>query len=258
MLDSLYVSATGMQAQQLNVDTVANNLANVNTTSYKRSRVAFEDLLYRELGRRNALLGEASAARFGAGVAVADTAKLFSDGALQQTGQPLDVAIQGAGFFEVLLPDGSRAFTRSGTLQVTPERLLADADGHVISPSLEIPQDATDIQIDQTGHVTATVPGQSNPAEVGQIELARFVNPAGLTPIGNNLYTATDKSGDPLTGKPGEEGFGTVSQGFLEASNVKLIDELVGLVLAQRGFEANARAAQASDELLSLINNLRR
>jgi flagellar basal-body rod protein FlgG len=258
MLDSLYIAATGMQAQQLNVDTISNNLANVNTTAFKRSRVTFEDTLYREIGRRNALLGDAAAARFGTGVAVSDTTKLFTDGELAQTDAPLDVAIRGQGFFEVLLPDGSRAFTRGGTLQVNKDRLLTTADGQVIAPALEIPSDATAIAIDTTGHITATVPGQTNPVEIGQFELARFVNPGGLSAIGNNLYLATDKSGDPLLGKPCDASFGTLSQGFLEASNVKLVDELVALLVAQRGFEVNSKTVQASDEMLSLINNLRR
>jgi flagellar basal-body rod protein FlgG len=257
MLDSLYIAATGMQAQQLNVDTISNNLANVNTTSFKRGRVSFEDMLYRETGRR-ALLGADAAARFGTGVAVSDTTKLFTDGELRKTDAPLDVAIRGQGFFEVLLPDGSRAFTRSGALTVNKDRLLATADGNVIAPSLEIPVDATSIVIDSAGRVTATVPGETQPAEVGQVELARFVNPAGLSAIGNNLYLATDKSGDALHGKPGEESFGTLAQGFLEASNVKLVDELVALLVAQRGFEVNSKALQASDEMLSLINGLRR
>ena len=257
MLDSLYIAATGMQAQQLNVDTISNNLANVNTTSFKRSRVSFEDMLYRETGRR-ALLGADAAARFGVGVAVSDTTKLFTDGELRKTDAPLDVAIRGQGFFEVLLPDGSRAFTRSGALTVNKDRLLATADGNVIAPSLEIPADATAITIDSAGRVTATVPGEAQPVEVGQFELARFVNPGGLTAIGNNLYLATDKSGDALHGKAGEESFGTLAQGFLEASNVKLVDELVALLLAQRGFEVNSKALQASDEMLSLINGLRR
>jgi flagellar basal-body rod protein FlgG len=258
MLDSLYIAATGMQAQQLNVDTISNNLANVNTTSFKRSRVTFEDMLYRETGRRSALLGGDAAARFGAGVAVSDTTKLFTDGELRKTDAPLDVAIRGQGFFEVQQLDGSRAFTRSGALQVNKDRLLATADGQVIAPSLEIPNEATAIVIDAAGRVTATVPGEAKPVEVGQLELARFVNPGGLSAIGNNLYVATDKSGDALHGKPGEEGFGTLAQGFLEASNVKLVDELVALLLAQRGFEVNSKAMQASDEMLSLINNLRR
>jgi flagellar basal-body rod protein FlgG len=258
MLDSLYIAATGMQAQQLNVDSISNNLANVNTTAYKRSRVTFEDLLYREVVRASPLLGAEASARFGAGVAVSDTAKNFSDGDLKQTDGPLDLALRGAGFFELLLPDGSRAFTRNGALQVNKDGLLSTAEGNIVLPALQVPQEATKIAVDATGHVTATVPGESKPVEVGQLELARFINPAGLTAVGSNLYLPTDKSGDPIHGKPGDEGFGTLAQGFLESSNVKLVDELINLVIAQRAFEVNSKAVQASDEMLSLVNNLRR
>ena len=258
MLDSLYIAATGMHAQQLNVDTIANNLANVNTAAFKRSRVSFEDLLYRELAARQGLLGAEAPARFGAGVAVADTVRIFADGDLRKTEGPLDVALRGQGFFEVLLPDGSRAYTRNGALQVNRDGLLATGDGHVLAANLQVPPDAREIAIDTSGRVTARVAGEARPVEIGQLELARFLNPAGLSAQGGNLYVATDKSGDAQPGRPGEEGFGTLVQGFLESSNVKLVDELVGLVQAQRAFEVNARALQASDELLSLINNLRR
>lgn len=259
MLDSLYISATGAQAQTFGVDTISNNLANISTTAYKRSRVAFEDLLYREVGRTaGALLGGEAPARFGAGVAITDTTKIFTDGDLRRTDGPLDVALRGAGFFEVLLPDGSRAFTRNGALRLNSEGLLATGDGHVLAPALRVPTEATQVVIETTGLVTARVPGEPAPVEVGQIELARFVNPGGLSALGSNLYVATEKSGDALPGKPGEEGFGTLQQGFLESSNVRLTEELIGLVLAQRAFEVNARAIQASDEILSLVNNLRR
>jgi flagellar basal-body rod protein FlgG len=258
MLDSLYIAATGMQAQQLNVDTISNNLANVNTAGFKRSRVAFEDVLYRELGRDSALLGAPAAARFGAGVAVADTTRVFDDGELKKSEGPLDLAIRGQGFFEVRRADGTLAYTRSGALQVTRERLLATADGHVLTPELQVPEEATSVAVDAGGRVSARVPGENSPVEIGRLELARFVNPAALTALGGNLFAASERSGDALYGRPGEEGFGTLTQGFLESSNVKLVEELIGLVLAQRAFEVNARAVQASDELLGLVNNLRR
>jgi flagellar basal-body rod protein FlgG len=248
-----------MQAQQLGVDTISNNLANINTTSFKRSRVAFQDLLYREVGRSvGGLLGGDPPARFGAGAAVSDTAKIFLDGDLRRTDGPLDVALRGAGFLEVLLPDGSRAYTRDGALRVNRDGLLATAEGHVLAAQLQVPGDATQVAIDTTGRVTARLPNEAAAVELGQIELARFVNPGGLSALGANLYVATDRSGDALTGRPGDEGFGTLQQGFLESSNVRLADELVSLVLAQRAFEVNARAIQASDELLALVNNLRR
>jgi flagellar basal-body rod protein FlgG len=258
MLDSLYIAATGMQAQQLNVDTISNNLANVNTTAYKRARVSFDDTLYREVARSASLLGAEGPARFGAGVAVADTSKIFADGNLVKTEGALDVAIRGAGFLEVLLPDGSHAFTRNGALRVMQDGVIGTSDGQALLPALQVPPDATSVAIDASGNVTAQVPGEANALDIGRLELARFVNPAGLRPLGGNLYLATDKSGDALSGKPGDEGFGTLAQGFLESSNVKLVEELIGLVVAQRAFEVNARAVQASDELLGLINNLRR
>lgn len=258
MLDSLYIAATGMQAQQLNVETISNNLANVNTTAYKRARVSFQDLLYGELGRSSGLIGADSPARFGAGTAVSDTAKDFADGELKKTDGALDLAIRGAGFFPVTLPDGSLAYTRSGALHVGRDGTLSTPEGYAVAPGLQIPADATQVSIDTTGAVSAVVPGESSPVEVGQLELARFGNPAGLKALGGNLYVPSESSGDAVTGKPGDDGFGTVVQGFLESSNVKLTDELVNLVLAQRAFEVNARAVQASDELLDLINNLRR
>jgi flagellar basal-body rod protein FlgG len=258
MLDSLYIAATGMHAQQLNVDTISNNLANVNTAGFKRSRVSFEDMLYRELGRGQGLLGAESAARFGAGVAVADTTRIFADGELKKSEGPLDVAIRGQGMFEVQLADGSQAYTRSGALQINRDRLLATGEGHVVAPAVQVPEEAADVAIDAGGRVTARLPGEAGAVEIGRLELARFVNPAGLSALGGNLFAATASSGDPLYGKPGEEGLGTLAQGFLESSNVKLVEELIGLVLAQRAFEVNARAVQASDELLGLVNNLRR
>src|SRR4030095_6116273 len=168
------------------------------------------------------------------------------------------VAIRGVGFFEVLLPDGSRAYTRSGTLRVNQDGVLATAEGHVILPALQVPADATEITIDPAGNVSVRVPGEKAPVEVGRFDIARFVNPAGLSAVGGNLYVPTQKSGAALLGKPGDEGYGTLAQGFLESSNVKLVEEMIGLVVAQRAFEVNARAIQASDELLSLVNNLRR
>lgn len=258
MLDSLYIAATGMHAQQLNVDTIANNLANVNTTAYKRGRVAFEDLLYRESARSAALLGAAPGARFGGGVGVIDTTKSFAVGDLRKTEGPLDVAIRGTGFLEVLLPDGSRAYTRSGALQAGRDGTLVTGEGHTVAPALQLPADATEVAIDSTGQVTARVAGEARPVDVGQLELVRFVNPAGLTALGGNLYVATERSGDPLPGKAGSEGYGTFAQGFLEGSNVRLVEEMIGLVLAQRAFEVNAKAVQASDDLLGMVNNLRR
>lgn len=259
MLDSLFIGATGMQAQQTQVEVISNNLANVNTAGFKKNRVSFADLLYRSVARKNGVAGDAQGVSgLGVGTAVIGTGKIFLDGDLKETDSPLDFALQGAGFIEVTMPDGSSAYSRAGTLQVNSDGLLTTVDGHLLHPDIHIPSDATAITVDQTGKITATVPNESAPVEVGQIELARFVNTGGLNPLGQNLYAATDQSGDPILGKPGDPGFGTITQGFLESSNVKLIEEMVNLMVAQRAYEINSKVVQASDEMLGLSNNLRR
>ena len=261
MIDSLYIGATGMTTQQLAVDSIANNLANVSTPAYKKGRVVFEDLFVRELGRNVGLGADGlalSTRGVGLGAAVASSGKIFTDGDLKQSDNPLDVAIKGRGFMEVVLSDGSPAYTRSGTLQVNSDGFLTTPDGFLLNPSIQIPSDAKDIVIDTTGKVMVGLPNQTTRDQVGQIELVNFINPTGLNPVGNNLYVATEKSGEPVRGKPGDDGFGTVQQGFTEASNVKLNDELINLVVAQRAYEVNAKVIQASDEMLGISNNLRR
>jgi flagellar basal-body rod protein FlgG len=261
MIDSLYIGATGMQTQQLNVDSISNNLANVNTPGFKKGRVVFEDLFVRELGRNVGLGADGLALAtqgVGLGAAVASSGKIFTDGDLKQSENPLDIAIRGRGFMEVVLADGSPAFTRSGTLQVNSEGFLTTPDGFLLSPSIQIPSDAKDIVIDATGKVMVGLPNQTSRDQVGQIELVNFINPSGLNPIGSNLYVATEKSGEPARGKAGDDGFGSISQGFIESSNVKLVDELINLVVAQRAYEVNAKVVQASDEMLGISNNLRR
>ena len=263
MIDSLYIAASGLQAQQLQVDAIANNLANVSTTAYKKDRVNFEDLLYRELARsrRGAGIGAGAAeAAFlsGSGVGVASGGKIFTPGDLKKTELPFDLAIRGSGFFEVTLPNGTRAYTRAGAFQRDRDGQLATAQGYALNPAIRIPPDATVVTIEGDGKVRATVAGESQPVDIGQLELADFVNPGGLRSIGDNLLVPTDRSGDAFFGKPGEQALGTVAQGFLEASNVKLVEEFVNLVIAQRAYEANAKAVQAADEMLSMGNNLRR
>lgn len=261
MLDSLYIGATGMAAQQMNVDAISNNLANVNTPTYKKTRVVFEDLLIQETGRPGGSdpAGTTAAANMlGLGTALASSGKIFTDGDPKQTQNPLDVAIRGRGFLEVVLPDGSAGYTRSGTLQVGRDGVLATSDGAPLKGSIQVPPDAKDLVIDANGRVTVALPNQTDRDEIGQLDLVNFVNPAGLKPIGDNLYAATDKSGEPATGKPGDEGFGTLAQGFLESSNVKLVDELISLIVAQRAYQVNAKVIQASDEMLGISNNLRR
>jgi flagellar basal-body rod protein FlgG len=260
MIDSLYIGATGMTAQQLNVDTISNNLANVNTNSFKKGRVVFEDLFLKELARSGAVGagGLAGSNRTGVGTAIASSGKIFTDGEVKKSDNPLDIAIRGSGFLEVVLPDGSSGYTRAGTLQVNRDGFLTTPDGNLLKSSIQIPPDAKSIVIDTTGKVTVVLPNQTDPEEVGQLELVNFINPAGLSPAGDNLYIATDKSGEPIRGKPGEDGFGTIAQGFVESSNVSLVDELINLLIAQRAYQSNSKVIQASDEMLGITNNLRR
>lgn len=263
MFDALYIGATGMQAQQLNVDTIANNLANVNTTGFKKSRVSFTDLVAQEAGRiqppSDTLLGPLSALpHLGAGVGISSVAKLFDIGNMQQTGSSFDVAIQGDGFLEVALPDGSRAFTRGGTLKVNADGMLVTQAGYVVKPGISVPSNAKGMTILADGHIKITVPNQSSPVDAGQLELAQFASPGMLVAQGDNLYRATDTSGEPIVGKAGQDNLGTFAQGFLEGSNVKMVDEMVGLMVAQRAYEANVKVVQASDEILGMVNNLRK
>lgn len=257
MLNSLYISATGMQAQQTHVDTIANNLANANTPAYKRGRVLFEDLM----SRASALMkdGPAGGSQAGGmGVMITGQSKLFMEGELRKTDSPMDVGIRGSGFLEVTLPGGGTALTRAGALTVNRDGLLADAAGRPLRGSVAVPPLARDLAIDAEGRVTARVEGETNAVELGHIELASVANPAGLQPMGENLYRSTAASGEPVYAKPGDEGMGTLAQGYQEASNVRLVDEMVNLVLAQRAYELNARLVQAADEMLGISNNLRR
>jgi flagellar basal-body rod protein FlgG len=265
MNDSLYIAATGMQAQQLNVDTIANNLANANTVGFKKGRVAFTDLMVQQAALAQGVTGSsaedgalAAAPRLGSGVGVASIVKLFDLGDLKQTGSAFDVAIQGDGFLEVVMPDGSRAFTRGGSLKVNADGLLVTQSGQTLKPSLTIPANSTNVIVTADGRVRVTEPNRASPVELGQLELVRFANPSGLQAEGENLYRSSDASGEPITGRAGTDGIGTLAQGFLEGSNVKMVDEMVNLIVAQRAYEASTKVMQASDEMLGMINNLRR
>jgi flagellar basal-body rod protein FlgG len=262
MFDALYISATGMQAQQLNVDTIANNLANVNTTGFKKSKISFTDLMVQEAGRLAPSQEEASLLgggnRLGAGVGIASTSKLFDMGDLKKTESAFDIAIQGEGFLEVTMPDGSSAYTRGGTFKVNRDGLLATSGGFPLKPNLAIPDNAQNMQIDSDGRVHVQVAGQSTPVELGQLELVRFTSPAGLMAQGDNLYRVSPSSGEAISGKAAEDGMGSLAQGFLEGSNVKLTEEMVSLMVAQRVYEANVKVMQASDEMLGMINGLRK
>jgi flagellar basal-body rod protein FlgG len=267
MFDALYIGATGMQAQQLNVDTIANNLANINTTGFKKSRVSFTDLVALESSRVGPGLPLdvaqnagplASLQGIGSGVGVSDVARLFDAGGITPTGSAWDVAVQGDGFIQVTLPDGSTVFSRGGTLKVNSDGLLATKSGEVIKPGISIPANATSVTIAADGSVAVTVPNQGAPLQAGQIQLARFANPGALQSLGDNLYRPSAASGEPMAAGAGQDGAGTLKQGYVEGSNVKMVDEMVNLMVAQRAYEANVKIVQASDELLGMVNNLRK
>ncbi|MFS0757028.1 flagellar hook-basal body complex protein [Noviherbaspirillum sp. 1P10PC] len=258
MLDSLFIGAVGMAAQQAFIDSTANNLVNLSTPSFKKNRVSFKDMVYHGLERADAPIAGDAQQWTGTGSTALLLGKMFSQGKLDKTGVPNDVAINGEGMVELVLPDGASAYTRTLTLQVSRDGLLSTADGYPLHQQISLPPDAGAIQIDRTGRVTVDVPNERNPVEVGQIELTRFVNPAGLIPLGDNLYGSSEKAGDPISGKPGEAGFGVFMQGYSEASNVQLVEEMISLTLAQRAYEASAKVVQASDEMLGIVNNLRR
>ncbi len=258
---ALWTAASGMVAQQLNVDTIANNLANVNTAGFKKTRVDFQDLLYQTLRVPGAPAAEGvqvpTGLQVGLGVRPAATMKIFTQGTFQHTGNPLDLVIEGDGFFQVLLPDGSRAYTRAGAFKIDSQGNIVTSDGYPLEPPITVPSDAIDISIGADGTVAVTLPGQDQPQTIGKIELARFPNPAGLEAIGHSLFRATAASGQPTTGTPGLNGFGTITQGVLELSNVVVVEEMVNMITAQRAYEASAQAIKISDEMLHMANNAR-
>lgn len=259
MFEALSIGATGMQAQQLSVETIANNLANANTVAFKKGRIGFSDLMARE-GSRIAAGEEGRAAsvqRLGVGVTVAALNKVFEQGELKRTDAPLDIAIRGEGFLEVTLPDGSSAYTRGGALKVK-EGVLVSPAGYPFKPGIAIPDGAKSVVITQDGRVSVTLAGQANSVEVGHLDLVRFSNTAMLASAGDNLYRASEGSGEPITVRLGEDSAGSLAQGFVEASNVKMVDEMVSLMLAQRAYEASVKVVQAADEMLGLVNNLRK
>ncbi|MCP4469646.1 MAG: flagellar basal-body rod protein FlgG [Gammaproteobacteria bacterium] len=259
MLDAFYISATGMHVQETQVGVIANNLANVNTTGFKKSKADFQDLMYRELHAVRGLLVRPDIDKpLGLGAMVSSISKVFSQGEIRATEGMLDVAIQGAGFMEVLLDDGSYAYTRTGDLKLDRDGMLVNSNGDLLNPSIQIPVDAQGVSIQADGRVFALLAGGAEPIEIGRIELANFINPGGLTPLGDNLYLPSIDSGDVYYGEPTDEGFGALAQGFLEGSNVNLVEELSNLVLAQRGYEMNSKVLQAADEMLGIASNLRR
>lgn len=259
MNDALYIAATGMHTQQKSVDTIANNLANVNTPGFKKGHVTFQDMVYQELGRLPLNAGQpAQPVWHGGGVGMFSLSQVFTPGDLKKTDSAMDVAIQGDGFIEVSLTDGAVAYSRGGSLTVDRDGFLATADGHALKPAIHVGTDAKEVVINAGGRVMVRGPGQTESSEVGRIELTHFADTTGLVALGGNLYQPSERSGDAIYGKPGEDGLGTLAQGFLESSNVKLIEEMVDLMAAQRAYESSVKVIQAADEMLGMSNNLRK
>ena len=262
MIRSLYTAATGMAAQQVNMDVTANNLANVNTTGFKKSRADFQDLLYQTIRTPGATQAQGvqvpTGVQIGLGTRLAATQKIFTPGDVQATGNKLDVMIEGDGFFEVRLPSGDSAYTRDGSFKKDSQGRVVTSDGYPVQPDITIPAEAKEITIGEDGTVSVTIAGQSAPQDCGQIQLVKFLNPSGLLSQGRNLYSKTDSSGEAIAGTPGQDGLGTLAQGFVEMSNVKVVDEMVSMIVAQRAYEVNSKSIQTADEMLNIANNLRR
>lgn len=261
MLRALSSAATGMMAQQMNIDVISNNVANVNTTGYKKVRAEFQSLLGQVLKAPGALVTQGTnqpvGIEVGLGVKTAATQRMFSAGNMVTTGNTMDVAIEGDGFFQVQLDDGTIAYTRDGALKVDANGAVTTADGYILQPQITIPQDASDVIITADGSVGVKTANQPTQTQVGTLELMKFVNPAGMLSIGKNLYIETPASGTPIQGIAGQEGFGTLSQGYLEGSNVQIVEELVNLVQAERAFESNSKVIQSSSQMLQQANQIR-
>ena len=262
MIRSLWSAATGMQAQNLNIDVISNNLANVSTSGYKRSRADFQDLLYQTL-RSPGVASSAdtevpSGIQVGHGTRPSATQKIFTQGDFQNTENDLDMAIEGDGFFQVIQPNGEIAYTRAGTFKLDSDGRVVTSDGFPMEPELTIPADTVALSIGTDGTVSVLLYGETAATQIGNIELAQFTNPTGLQSIGRNLFIPTTASGDATAGTPGEEGLGTLAQGYLELSNVSVVDEMVNMIVAQRAYETNSKTIQASDEMLQTATNLKR
>ena len=263
MIRALYSAASGMTAQQMNVDNIAHNLANANTGGYKMRRAQFQDLLYQTVVQPGAAAGQQTVVptglQLGLGTRTASNEIIFTQGDFSQTNNPLDLVIQGKGFFQVRLPSGDLAYTRSGSFHMDRDGNVVTGDGNPLEPQITLPANALQVTIGQDGTVSFTQPGQTASQQAGQIQLATFPNPAGLNSLGGNLYSPTDASGDPTVGIPGgQEGLGTILQGYIEQSNVSVVEEFINLIVAQRGYEANSKVVQAADNMYQQVNNLAR
>jgi flagellar basal-body rod protein FlgG len=261
MNPAMWISKTGVQAQDAKLQAIANNLANVNTVGFKRDRVVFEDLFYqvdKQPGAQTADNTVTNGVQLGNGVNIVGTQKIFTNGNLQTTSQPLDVAISGNGFLQVRRPDGTAAYTRAGQLQVDANGVLVNAQGLPLVPQITVPNNALSLTIGANGMVSATVPGNPAPTELGQLTLTSFVNPAGLQAMGENLFQETAASGNPNEGQPGTAGMGTLKQGSLEGSNVQVVEEMVDMIAAQRTYEMNTKVLSAADNMLQYLSQAAR
>lgn len=262
MIRALRTAASGMFAQQLNVDVIANNLANVNTTGFKKSRAEFQDLMYQTMKTStqspNPNLQTATEIQVGNGATPVATQRSFAQGDIQPTNNPFDITLQGEGFLQIRKTDGTIAYTRDGALKVSGEGSLVTSQGYLVEPGISLPAETTSISISRDGVIEAVVVGDNAPVKIGQLELAKFVNPAGLRAIGDNLFVETRASGQPIHGTAGTEGFGEIVQGYLESSNVDIVEEMVGMIAAQRAYEINSKTIKTVEEMLSMANNLKR
>lgn len=259
---SLSIGATGMLAQQLNVEVISHNIANMNTTSYQRRRAEFQDLLYQNLRRVGSDSSDANTTvpvgvQVGLGVKTAAVYRITEQGNLTLTENPLDMAINGEGYFQITLPSGDTAYTRAGSFQLDGDGDIVTVDGFTVNPGLTVPANAVDVSVNASGQVLVSLDGQTAPQNIGQLELARFPNDAGLLAVGDNLYLETPASGTPTTAVPGTAGYGTIQQGFLETSNVNVVEEITNLITAQRAYEMNSKVIETSDQMLSTLTNLR-
>ncbi|MBI5017390.1 MAG: flagellar basal-body rod protein FlgG [Deltaproteobacteria bacterium] len=262
MIRALWTAATGMQAQQFNVDVISNNLANVNTAGFKRSRPDFQDLLYQSVRSAGATSSAGSqyptGLQVGLGSTVMSTSKIFQQGDFKQTGNPLDLVIEGDGFFQVTTPNGATNYTRAGSFKLDAQGRIVTGEGWPMSPEVTVPTNATEISVGSDGTVSIKNGETGNVEDAGTIQIARFSNSAGLQAVGHSMFSATPASGDAVTGTPGATGLGAINQGFLEMSNVSVVEEMVNLIAGQRAYEVSSKAIQASDEMLQMANNVKR
>ena len=257
MSNALAIAASGLKAEEYHIDRIANDLANLNTSNYKASKITFEDVLYQNIHGEDPLFNNQAHAKLGLGTAVYKTGKDFSSGPLKVTGNPMDSAINGVGFYQILNADGSTSYTRNSNFTIDADHYLATQDGHRLADNIQIPEDKTKFTISEHGDVEVMLPDETEPQLLGTIQLAKFINPESLNPIGSGIYNITDESGDPITDIPGSSGLGTLAQEQIEGSNVDMVSSLMQLTMAQRVYQLNAKAAQIADELEKLTNEIR-